>query len=79
MSKPDVIIDKLRETLDKAQGMAELLERSLIKARESAEAELNADLFGALDWPENIDQYEEYLKGFIRWCPGNPTPRPGKG
>lgn len=69
MSEPDAIIQDLRDLLDKEQGLGDLLERSLVKARQSAEAELNADLFEALDWPENIDQYEDYLKGFIRWVP----------
>ncbi len=69
MDKPDVIVEKLKETLEKEPDLAKSLERSLVKARESAERGLNADLFEALEWPENLDHYEDYLKGFIRWVP----------
>ncbi|WP_461479833.1 hypothetical protein [Mycobacterium sp. HUMS_1102779] len=69
MSQQDAIITGLRDVLGKEEGLAELLEQSLVNARKSAEAELNADLFEALDWPEDIGQYEEYLKGFLRWLP----------
>ena len=69
MSEPDAIIHDLRDTLDKGPGLADLLERSLVKARESAKAELNPDLFAALEWPEDIAQYEAYLKRFINWVP----------
>ncbi len=51
MSHPDAVVKELRNLLDKEQGLAERLERSLVKARESAEAELDAELFEALDWP----------------------------
>lgn len=69
MSQQDAIITGLQDVLGKEEGLAELLEQSLVNARKSAEAELNADLFEALDWPEDIAQYEEYLKGFLRWLP----------
>ncbi|HZE17379.1 MAG TPA: phosphatidylserine decarboxylase [Mycobacterium sp.] len=69
MSEPEAIVQKLRDALDKEQSLADLLERSLIKAREWAEAELDPDLFAALDWPADIGQYEDYLKHFSRWVP----------
>lgn len=69
MSEPDAIINELRNVLDKEQGLRERLERSLVKARESAQAELDGELFEALEWPTKIGQYEEYLKRFIRWLP----------
>jgi phosphatidylserine decarboxylase precursor len=69
VSKPEATIHKLRNVLDKEQGLGDLLERSLLKARELAVAELNTNLFAALEWPENIGQYEAYLKRFIRWIP----------
>jgi phosphatidylserine decarboxylase len=69
VSEPEVIIEKLRGALDKEQGLTDLLERSLAKAREWAKAELNHDLFAALEWPTDIGQYEAYLKRFIRWVP----------
>ncbi len=69
MSKPEAIIEKLRDTLEKEEGLGDLLERSLAKAREQAEAELEPDLFEALEWPRNIGEYEDYLKRFVRWVP----------
>lgn len=69
MSEPDAIINDLRNVLDREQGLRERLERSLVKARESAQAELDGELFEALEWPTGIGQYEEYLKRYIRWLP----------
>ena len=69
MSEPEAIVHQLRDALDKAQGLADVLEQSLVKARQWAEAELNPDLFAALEWPTDIGQYEEYLKRFVRWVP----------
>jgi phosphatidylserine decarboxylase len=69
MSEPEAIIEKLRDTLEKEKGLADLVERSLAKAREWAEAELDSDLFAALEWPRNIGEYEDYLKRFVRWVP----------
>lgn len=69
MTEPDAIIEELRRLLDKEEGLADSLERSLVQARESAEAELNPDLFEALDWPQDISQYVDYLLAFIKWVP----------
>ncbi|BBY04932.1 phosphatidylserine decarboxylase [Mycobacterium noviomagense] len=69
MSEPDAIVQQLRRTLDKEQGLADLLERSLVKAREWADADLKPELFAALEWPTDIAEYEAYLKRFIRWVP----------
>lgn len=69
MSEPDTIVEKLREVLDKDPRLADLLERSLVKAREWAERDLHPALFEALEWPTNIGQYEQYLKSFVRWVP----------
>lgn len=69
MGDPDTIIEQLHQALDKEDGLADLLERSLVTARKSAEAYLRPDLFAALEWPTNIDEYEGYLKRFIRWVP----------
>jgi len=44
VSEPDKIIQQLRDTIEKDEGLAALLERSVVAAREVAEAELNADL-----------------------------------
>ncbi len=69
MSDPDVIIRKLRAVVDKEQGLADLLERSLRQARKAAEAELRPELFAALEWPTDLQEYEDYLKRFVRWVP----------
>jgi phosphatidylserine decarboxylase precursor len=41
----------------------------LVKARTWAEDELKLELFAALEWPTGIDEYADYLKGFIKWVP----------
>jgi len=69
VSTPDTIIEQLQDTLEQDQRLTALLERSVVKARDLAEAELNPDLFAALEWPQNLDQYEAYLTRFIRWVP----------
>lgn len=69
MTDPDAIIHELRTVLEKEQGLANCLEKSLVKARESAESELNPDLFQALEWPIDIEQYEDYLTRLVRWVP----------
>lgn len=69
MNEPDAIVKKLQQVLHRERGLAQLLEQSLVKARQLAEAELNPQLFAALEWPTNLDQYEDYLKRSIRWVP----------
>jgi phosphatidylserine decarboxylase len=69
MNDPEAIIEQLRKTLEGEKGLADLLEQSLAKARASAEAELNPELFAALEWPCNLGEYEKYLRRFVRWVP----------
>lgn len=69
MNNPDAIIEELKKALDEEHGLVDVLEQSLVKARDLAEAELNSDLFAALEWPTDTGQYEDYLKRFIRWTP----------
>jgi phosphatidylserine decarboxylase len=69
VSTPESIIERLRETLDQDRKLAGLLERSLMQARERAQAELDPDVFAALEWPTDLAGYEAYLRGFIRWIP----------
>lgn len=69
MSDPELIVHKLRDALDKEEGLADLLERSLVQARQWAQADLEPKLFEALEWPTDVGQYEEYLKRFVRWVP----------
>lgn len=69
MSQPEAIVTKLRETLGKDPSLADLLQGSLAKARQWAEADLDPQLFEALEWPADVGQYEEYVKRFVRWVP----------
>ncbi|KZS66472.1 phosphatidylserine decarboxylase [Mycobacterium ostraviense] len=69
MHGPDSILTQLRDVLEKQDGLASRLERSLLKARDSAQAQLKPDLYEALDWPSSIDEYQDYLRAFIRWVP----------
>ncbi|POX99090.1 phosphatidylserine decarboxylase [Mycobacterium kansasii] len=69
MSEPEPIIKKLRDILDRERDLAGLLEESLVKARKWAAAELNPQLFAALDWPTDIGEYQDYLKRYLRRVP----------
>lgn len=69
MSGPGTVIEKLRDVLDKEQGLVDRLERSLLEARRRAGAELNQSLYAALQWPRDLGEYEDYLKRFVRWVP----------
>jgi phosphatidylserine decarboxylase len=69
MSETEAIIKHLHEILDKEKNLAEVLQRSLAKAREVAQADLRPDLFDALEWPQNLEEYEAYLSRFVRWVP----------
>jgi len=61
---PD-IIEQLHATLADNDGLGELLARSLEKARERAETGLDPDLRDALDWPGDLDSYQQYLEDFL--------------
>jgi len=69
VTAPEDIIQQLRTTLAEHEGLSIMLEKSVRRARERAEADLDPDLFDALDWPGNLDEYEQYLRGFLRWVP----------
>lgn len=69
MSEPETVIQRLRDTLEKEPGLGDLLERSLVKAREGAEGELKPELYAALEWPRDIAEYEAYLRHFVRFVP----------
>lgn len=69
MSNPNATVQELRNLFEREPGLADVLERSLVKARASAEAELRPELFEALEWPVDFDQYADYIKRFIRWVP----------
>lgn len=65
----DAIVRALRELLDNERGLANLLERSLVDARDRAGAELRPELFAELEWPQDTADYESYLSRLIRWVP----------
>ncbi|OBH43982.1 hypothetical protein [Mycobacterium mantenii] len=67
MSDQDGIIERLRDILDRSDGLSDLLEQSLVHARATAESQLRPDLFAGLEWPTNAAEYEDYLEHFIRW------------
>ena len=71
MYDPEQIIRELQDLLhsDAGSGLGELLERSLVQARERAHADLNPDLRDALEWPRDLSEYYDYLRRFIRWVP----------
>ncbi|MBP0461679.1 phosphatidylserine decarboxylase [Streptomyces montanisoli] len=70
MNRPDQIVHDLQATIDRDdRGLAGLIEKSLRKAADRAEAELNHDVLRALEWPRSLPEYFDYLKGFIRWVP----------
>jgi phosphatidylserine decarboxylase precursor len=69
MNGPDQIVQELHATLDRDPALGDLLVRSLRQARERAQADLDPDLREALDWPRSLPEYDDYLRGFIRWVP----------
>jgi len=69
VSEPDAIIERLKDTFDKDKTLVARLERSIVQARDLAEANLDSKVFSALEWPRDLDEYDAYLKRFIRWVP----------
>ncbi|SHF73999.1 Phosphatidylserine decarboxylase [Jatrophihabitans endophyticus] len=63
------LIERLHETLDGDARLARLLQRSLQRAHERAEADLDPALFAALEWPTTIEAYTDYITTFLRWIP----------
>jgi len=78
MSEKAAVVQRLREILDEENDLAEVLRQSLVKAREVAQAELRSDLFEALDWPQNLEEYEAYLSRFVKWVPRQADTPPWK-
>ena len=68
-SGPLDVVASLRTILARDPRLARRLERSLVVARERAATGLDADLFAALEWPQDLAAYERYLAGFVRWIP----------
>lgn len=79
MHEPDQIVHDLQSILDdEGQDLARLIERSLTQARERAHAELAQPLLDALDWPRDLPEYYDDLRGFIRWLPQQSNARAWK-
>jgi len=69
MTDPDEIVRDLSALLQREPQLEQLLEKSLVQARQRAAEDLDRELYEALDWPTDLDGYYEYLRGFIRWIP----------
>ncbi|MGN6130188.1 MAG: phosphatidylserine decarboxylase [Nocardioidaceae bacterium] len=63
------IVRKLHDTVENEDGLGRLIEQSLRRAHERAEAGLNKELYDALPWPTDLDGYYDYLDEFARWIP----------
>ncbi len=69
MTDPDRILRDLESLLEEDRDLATTLERSLVRASERAEAELEPTLRDALEWPRDLPGYFAYLTRFLRWIP----------
>ncbi len=70
MTQPDQIISELHTILDQEEGdLSTLLVQSLKQAHHRAHKDLDPKIFAALDWPQDLQEYDAYLAGFIRWIP----------
>lgn len=69
MKQPEHIVRDLQNLLDDDATLAGVLERSLRTAGERAAKDLDADVYEALDWPQDLPQYYDYLSSFVRWIP----------
>jgi phosphatidylserine decarboxylase len=69
VGEPEAIIDELRAVLAEDQLLTDRLERSLRAAGEQARADLDPTLYAALEWPDDLVEYEAYVRRFIRWIP----------
>lgn len=78
VSDPDSIVDRLRDILARDEELASLLERSLVQAQTLAKDELDPDLFAELPWPVTLDEYDDYLRRFVRWVPRESGAKPWK-
>jgi phosphatidylserine decarboxylase precursor len=70
VTDPAQIVQDLHKVIaNEDRDLASLLEQSLRTAHERARAELNQKLYDALEWPQDLDAYGDYLEGFLRWIP----------
>ncbi|PKV49151.1 phosphatidylserine decarboxylase precursor [Aquimarina sp. MAR_2010_214] len=64
-----VRIEFLNEKCKIDNDFLSLLIESLEKAKSKAEKNLNENLYNALEWPTNVEDYVAYLRFFSRWAP----------
>ena len=71
-----IVVDDLKILLSQSPEMAQCLEASIVIASEKAQADLNADLYQAIDrvfdgkgWPKTIETYYDYLDLYVRLVP----------
>ncbi len=69
MTNSYLIIHELEKKLEADTSLKNTLLLSLQKAKVIGESELDTALFAALDWPESIDSYLDYLRAFACWIP----------
>ncbi len=63
------VINLLNDKIKSHKGFSELLLASLSKAKTEAKEHLDPDLFQALQWPENLVEYNAYLVSLSKWMP----------
>ncbi|MGL4961446.1 MAG: phosphatidylserine decarboxylase [Inquilinus sp.] len=72
MTVIDASTSKINALKSKAEGddnFLAFLTESLRQARETAQAQLDSDLFRALPWPQDYPAYVGYLVEFAHWIP----------
>lgn len=72
------VVRRLRELLDDEPPLRSQLEQSMQQARTQAQAQLDRDLYNALQWPSTIDEYATYLNDFVR-CDSHGSPPHRRG
>ena len=69
ISQSNQVIESLIGKTKQDKSFTELLLASLQKAKLIAKEELSSDLFDALQWPLNIEDYKTYLISLSKWMP----------
>ena len=62
-------IELLKNNGGDDENFIHLLKSSLHKANRVAKEQLEPNLYDALKWPQNLNEYVEYLEWFARWIP----------
>jgi phosphatidylserine decarboxylase len=67
------VIASLKKKLKQDDKLAEMVVASLRKAKKAGRKGLKPDLYAALNWPEDLDEYFDYLAWFAKWQPQQST------